>query len=70
MRLKAFRYDRVLQKVSDKEPIFVLRAQDESAPATVRYWVEHNPQLSKERREEALALAQAMAAWPSKKRAD
>jgi hypothetical protein len=30
--------DRCLQKVSDDEPIFVLRAQDRLAPALVRQW--------------------------------
>ena len=29
-------------KISEDEPVFLLRAQDKSAPATLRFWAEEN----------------------------
>ncbi len=59
-----------LKKVADNEPIFVLRAQDASAPATIREWVKLNPQLLAEKRDEALACAAQMESWPGRRPAD
>ena len=42
-----------LAKVAPDEPIFVLRAQDTSAPSVVLEWVKQNPHISQKRREEA-----------------
>jgi hypothetical protein len=29
-------------KIGDGEPVFIIRAQDDSAPATLRFWAEEN----------------------------
>ena len=64
--------DKCLQKVATDEPIFVLRAQDKLAPVVIRKWVElavlHG--LSSIREHEALALADAMERWPTRKYPD
>lgn len=44
--------DRCLSKVDSDEPIFVLRAQDATAIATIRFWQSLNPQLGFERTQE------------------
>ncbi len=62
--------DTCLQKAADDEPIFVLRAQDLSAPDVVDYWIARNPQISPEKRNEAVALACAMREWKNRKVAD
>lgn len=55
--------DKCLAKAADDEPIFVLRAQDKSAPAAVRRWASDNkPTLDREKYEEAHALAKEMEA--------
>jgi hypothetical protein len=59
-----------LDKASDEEPIFVLRAQDVSAPATILAWLKLNPQLPKAKREEAEDVIVKMRAWPTRKAAD
>lgn len=59
-----------LQKVSDDEPIFVIRAQDYSAADTILYWLTLNPQLTASRRLEALACVKSMLAWTKQKAAD
>lgn len=57
--------DRCLNKVADDEPIFVLRAQDRSAPAMIRSWVSWNySTLDQKHIDEALACAEAMEEWP------
>lgn len=58
-----------LKKVGDKEPIFVLRAQDITAPAVVQFWAILNAQCP-EKRAEAYECAKAMANWPTRKLAD
>jgi hypothetical protein len=72
--------DRCLQKVSDDEPIFVLRAQDRLAPALVREWVRQmsmhaalnnlNADEIQARAKEALELADRMEQWPTRKYPD
>jgi hypothetical protein len=55
-----------LAKVPVGEPIFVLRAQDRTAPNTVRHWANMNAMLegsSQEKIDEAHALADAMEEW-------
>ena len=49
------------------ESVFVLRAQDKCAPATVRYWTQlaQATGLPKERYTEALQKASLMEAWPN-----
>lgn len=61
-----------LSRVADDEPIFVLRAQDEIAAYVVRYWAGlyllERGEDAKFR--EAMALADAMEAWPNRKGPD
>ena len=64
------------------EPVFLLRAQDSTAAATVRFWIRENRKQLKTVKDEAtragikkaLALAEAhayrMDDWPTKKPAD
>jgi hypothetical protein len=52
-----------LQKAADEEPIFVLRAQDLSAPVLVEFWVKMNPQISEAKRDDALKVAHDMREW-------
>lgn len=60
--------DRCLNKVADDEPIFVLRAQDISAPQVIRFWVELNRKtLDQEHINEAEACAKCMEAWPHRR---
>lgn len=67
-------------KAADDEPLFVLRATDKLAPALVREWarqfavsemvrVNGNSFFQRKYRE-ALALADAMEAWPNRKMPD
>ena len=58
-----------LEKIGDKEPVFVLRGQDKLAPAIIRRWVQQAEQngLSKARCKGALAIAEAMENWPTRK---
>lgn len=61
--------DVTLSKVSDDEPIFVLRAQDKLAPMVVRYWAElaEAEGTPAEKVDEAVAHADVMEAWPTRK---
>jgi hypothetical protein len=59
-----------LKKVTDAEPIFVLRAQDITSPQLILEWLKLNPQISAERRREAFDCIDEMHAWPKKKSAD
>lgn len=62
-----------LDKVSDVEPIFVLRAQDKLAPGVVEVWAnaaalqlgEEHPKV-----QQARACAEAMRQWPYRKMPD
>ena len=59
-------------KIPDDEPVFLIRGQDASGPATVRAWADFNdlaggdPELSRLAREHA----KLMDRWPTKKPAD
>ena len=57
-------------KAGEDEPLFVLRGQDITSPATIRFWVEANPQLRAEVAAEALDCAIQMEKWPKRKWAD
>ena len=69
----------VLSKVDPKEPIFVIRAQDQFGPATIRTWAGMvayaQPTVpTKEERDafdakyaEAMKVAEAMTQWPNRK---
>ena len=61
--------DRVLDKISDDEPIFVLRAQDLLAPMIIRLWAEAAQHLgiSDERYNEAIDAVEQMESWPTRK---
>lgn len=66
-------YDRIQdpeKKINDYEPVFLLRAQDETAAATVRFWASLNAHGDPKAVELALAHARKMEAWPIKKTAD
>jgi hypothetical protein len=52
------------------EPVFPIRAQDESAPEVVLDWLKRNPQVPREKREEAMQFIGAALEWPRKKQAD
>lgn len=54
------------------EPVFLLRAQDQTAAEVVRYWAELNEKAHGHSRLTRLAREHAdrMDAWPQKKRAD
>ncbi len=64
--------DRVLDKISDDEPIFVLRAQDKFAPILIRLWADLAQQygISEERHNEAIDLVEEMESWPTRKYPD
>jgi hypothetical protein len=75
--------DGCLARAAMDEPIFVLRAQDKSAPKLVRQWAENFRQhhVKAETKGHALAIAitkhtgalevaDAMEAWQSRKQAD
>lgn len=60
-------------KIPEDEPVFLLRAQDQTAAAVVRDWVRRNKQIAGHD-PEAIALAEQQAIrmdqWPTKKTAD
>lgn len=63
--------DSCLQKAADDEPIFVLRAQDESAAQTVVLWIARNLETAPEEKLlEAFHHALKMKAWSNRKTAD
>ena len=50
------------------EPIFILRANDPTAPAVVRYWAMLNMGTQpKDKTEEALLISDDMRAWKNEK---
>jgi hypothetical protein len=60
-----------LLKAADDEPIFVLRAQDASAPLTIRMWADWNKNtLKPEKYQAALDLACEMEQWHNRKQPD
>lgn len=56
-------------KAAPDEPIFILRAQDMTAPEAVRFWVHFARLLGMrpEKLAEAEELAKQMEAWPRRK---
>lgn len=58
-----------LQKVADDEPIFVLRAQDVTAPQVILEWLKLNMHITPERRSEAFACIEKMESWKNRKAA-
>lgn len=70
--------DSCLMKAGDHEPIFVLRAQDKSAPVIVLFWIMVQiliniwlgSDLAKGKLIEAFSLAMSMLSWPKRKLAD
>lgn len=62
--------DETLKKVKPDEPIFVLRAQDISAPEAVLFWVAINPQIGDEKRNEAIIISQKMREYRQRRKAD
>ena len=61
-----------IAKAADDEPVFVLRAQDITAPAVVRTWCEFAvlAGCAPEKIREARALALQMEQWPNRKMPD
>lgn len=56
--------------IGKDEPVFILRAQDETASAVVRFWASLNTQGDPIAVQLALEQARRMDAWPNKKTAD
>lgn len=67
-------HDLCLDKVADDEPIFVLRAQDITAPDVVRFWIrnalDQGAHIDPEKLTHAWACIDAMEAWPMRKLPD
>jgi hypothetical protein len=59
-----------LKKSGDHEEIFVLRAQDASAPRSVILWIADNLQASDDKLREAFECALRMRKHPKTKAAD
>jgi hypothetical protein len=59
-----------LQKTGDNEEIFVLRAQDVSAPRNVILWIADNLHASDEKLREAFECALKMRKHTKRKQAD
>ena len=61
-----------LSKAADDEPLFILRAQDELAPAVVRHWamLARASKVAHEKVKEADHLAGEMEQWPKRKLPD
>lgn len=53
-----------------EEPVFILRAQDQSAGALIQLWITLNPQVNPEKMSSAMKTLEAMKAWPKKKLPD
>jgi len=58
-----------MDTIPENEPVFLLRAQDETAAATVRFWLSLQPPYST-RYHEVLEHVRLMEAWGSRKIAD
>ena len=59
-----------ITKAADDEPLFVLRAQDVSAPDLVRQWASANSLNAPNKAESARRIADRMEAWHTRKLAD
>jgi hypothetical protein len=63
--------DSCIRKAADDEPLFVLRAQDQSSPSVVMYWISCNfLNAPEDKLREAFELAISMRKWPIQKAAD
>lgn len=58
--------DKVLARVKEDEPIFVLRANDEDMYELTLIWLSKNPQIPWERKLEVLDIAQQSLKWPTR----
>ena len=60
------------EKAADDEPVFVLRAQDELAPAVIEFWASMALKngIGREKYDAAFDCAEAMRAWPHRKMPD
>lgn len=59
-----------LYKADEQEPVFVLRAQDVSAPMALAFWVTINEGGPDSKIESANKVMYAMTQWASRKAAD
>lgn len=68
----ALRGEGCLGKAADDEPVFILRAQDIHAPDLVEKWAiwASVGDCPNDKVNEANAIAEAMRAWPNRKRPD
>ena len=57
-------------KAAEDEPLFVLRAQDMTAPHVVQDWLDRNPQIGMTKRLEAMECIEAMFQWKNRKMSD
>ena len=57
-----------MDTIPENEPVFLLRAQDETAAETVRFWA--SLQFNSPLKDMAYKHAQLMDEWPTKKEAD
>ena len=58
----------VIEKIPDDEPVFVLRGQDATAPATVLTWIRMNLETAPEEKlREAFDCCLDMLEWPKRK---
>jgi hypothetical protein len=63
--------DSCWEKAAPDEPLFVLRAQDVTAPDVIEFWISLNPQIQfTPKGYEAQELANAMRQWQNRKLAD
>jgi hypothetical protein len=63
--------DKCIEKAADNEMLFVLRAQDKSAPKVVLHWIAKNfENVSDEKLREAFECALEMKRWPTRKEPD
>jgi len=60
--------DTCYEKADPDEPLFILRAQDATAPEAVEYWLSLNPQLQHTAKgNEAQELANSMRTWQNER---
>lgn len=52
------------------EPVFVLRAQDETAPSVVLHWMECNQQIPEAKMKDAFSIVTRMLKYPKRKKPD
>lgn len=61
---------KVVIELEDDEPYFVLRGQDDSAPAIIALWISLNPRIPPDKRLSAEKTMDTFRAYPRKKRPD